>query len=270
MKKRKGTSVPELEMRTAVAKPMTVRTTSDGSKQVAGYAIVWNSPSCDLGGFTELCAPTMLNRTLKESPDVLALRDHKQELLLGRTTAGTLELKTDDIGLAFTVTLPKTQIGDDTAVNVANRNLSGVSFGFNMVQDSWSVDAEGNPVRTLLDVILHEISITSFPAYPGTSVAVRSCPASLRSKLKLRKKHSDDLLPDDDDDDLDDDLEDEDEDEDRDCECPCGNCIDGACELCTGDDGSCGDEDNCIGCPLLDESRADCLRLHRLAAIRVK
>src|ERR1039458_7685519 len=171
MKKKKGSQSLKRELRTyTAAQPLTVRTAPDGSKQVAGYAIVWNSPSADLGGFTEICAPSMLDRTLKENPDVLALRDHKQELLIGRTLASTLDLKTDSRGLAFVVTLPKTNIGEDTAENVRLRNLTGVSFGFSTVDDSWAADEQGNVVRTLLDVDLYEISITSFPAYSSASV----------------------------------------------------------------------------------------------------
>lgn len=95
MPKKKGQPSRKRELRTYTAsQPLTLRAAPDGSKQVAGYAIVWNSPSVDLGGFTEICSPSMLNRTLKESPDVLILRDHRSELLLGRTTAGTLDLKT--------------------------------------------------------------------------------------------------------------------------------------------------------------------------------
>jgi hypothetical protein len=133
----------------------------------------------------------MLSRTLRENPDILALRDHKQELLLGRTTANTLELHTDNIGLAFTVTLPKTQIGDDTAENVRLRNLTGCSFGFTVVQDSWAADADGNVVRTLLDVDLWEISITSFAAYQATSVSARSHAAEMRSKMSQRADDDD-------------------------------------------------------------------------------
>jgi HK97 family phage prohead protease len=136
-KKRSPSGERELRTYTAV-KPMTVRTTSDGSKQVSGYAIVFDAPSVDLGGFTEICSLGMLNRTLKENPDCLMLRDHKQELLLGRTTAGTLDLKTDSSGLAFTITLPKTNIGDDTAENVRLGNLTGCSFGFSTVDDTWA------------------------------------------------------------------------------------------------------------------------------------
>jgi uncharacterized protein len=196
------------------ARPFTVRTTADGSKQVSGYAIVWNSPSVDLGGFTEICDPGMLTRTLRESPDVLMLRDHKQELLLGRTTAGTLQLNVDSTGLAFTVTLPQTAIGDDTYENVKLGNLSGCSFGFTTIEDSFAYDADGNVVRTLLDVDLAECSITSFAAYQDTSVSARSRAQELRTALAQR-----------DDDDLDDeayrpecDELSDDFDEDADCE----------------------------------------------------
>jgi uncharacterized protein len=267
LKNKKGNPLPKRELRTyTAAQPMTVRTTADGSKQIQGYAIVFNSPSVDLGGFTEICAPSMLNRTLKENPDVLAFRDHKQELLLGRTTAGTLELRTDSTGLAFTITLPKTNIGDDTAENVRLGNLSGVSFGFSTRLDDWIVDASGNVVRTLLDVDLYEISPTSFPAYSATSVNTRSCPSALRSKLRTNKRDDEDVCNEDSPDYDPDACEDEEEER---CDCECSECLDGNCGDCTEDD--CDDED-CLsgGCPMQDESRADKLRVRTLFALRMK
>lgn len=174
--------------------PFSVRTTADGGKQVSGYAIVWNSPA-DIGDFTEVCSPQMLQRTLRENPDVLALRDHKQELLLGRTTAGTLQLRTDNKGLAFTVTLPQTAVGDDTHENVRLGNLSGCSFGFVTRDDAWAVDANGNVTRTLLDVDLFEISITSFPAYQSTSVSARSKASELRSTGTVTRDDDEDDRP---------------------------------------------------------------------------
>jgi hypothetical protein len=264
MKKQKGSQSRKRELRTyTAAQPLTVRTTPDGSKQVAGYAIVWNSPSVDLGGFTEICAPSMLDRTLKENPDVLALRDHKQELLIGRTTAGTLDLKTDSTGLAFVVTLPKTAIGDDTAENVRLRNLTGVSFGFSTVDDSWAADSGGSVVRTLLDIDLFEISVTSFPAYNSSSVNTRSCPVELRKRLK------DDLDDDDDDsddlDDSDDDSDDDDDDDNDECRCMCPACVTDDCVRCTQRD--CSDV-NCEACPAQDGLRSDRIRIRRLFAHR--
>jgi HK97 family phage prohead protease len=203
----------------------------------------------------------MLTRTLKENPDVLALRDHRSELLIGRTIAGTLQLSLDSTGMRFLINLPKTATGDDTAENVRLGNLSGCSFGFCTISDSWSEDDKGKPVRTLLDIDLFEISVTSFPAYSATSVATRNCPVGLRGKL-LRKKKGGDLglnpslddiiMQDDDDDDdepatgNDNDDEDDGEDEQR-CDCPCNACSSlDDCGSCS--DISCANE-FCSACP---------------------
>lgn len=193
----------------------------------------------------------MLDRTLRERPDILALRDHKQELLLGRTSAKTLELKTDSTGLLFIITLPKTNVGDDTAENVRLRNLTGCSFGFVTRDDSWVADATGNVVRTLLDVELLEISLCSFPAYLSTSVDLRSMPAQFRKSIRA-------------------DDSDEDEDESSDgCECDCEACLAGHCDEC--DNPDCHDP-NCLdnGCPQQDDTRCDRLRvrLHFASVLR--
>lgn len=175
------------EVRTfTAASPLTVRTAPDGSKQIQGTAIVYNSKSMDLGGFTEIVSPDALSRTLRENDDILAMRDHTQTMLLGRTTAGTLQLNNTTTGLDFTISLPKTATGDDTAENVRLGNLTGCSFGFTTVNDSWLQTEDGTLLRTLLDIDLYEISVTSFPAYQSTSVSTRSCPPGLRSKLEQR------------------------------------------------------------------------------------
>ncbi len=250
MKEKLPAKVGQREVRSisTTARPLTVRTSADGSKQVSGYAIVFNSPSADMG-FTEICSPTMLDRTLNEKPDVLAFRDHKQELLIGRTTAGTLTLKKDKTGLAFTITLPNTAIGLDTAENVRLRNLTGCSFGFTTREDDWTL-VDDKLVRTLLDVDLYEISITSFPAYEATSVNTRSCPPALRARLNRA----------DDDDQGDPSTEEE-------CRCECASCVDGDCSNCT--DRDCDDE-LCSECPIQqDQQRSDKLRIRQLFASRM-
>jgi uncharacterized protein len=257
------------EIRSAtVTKPFAVRTLPDGSKQVSGYALVWNSPSVDLGGFVEVCDPGMLTRTLRESPDVLMLRDHKQELLLGRTTASTLSLSVDGTGLRFDCTLPKTATGDDTAENVRLRNLTGCSFGFNAVDDAWSVTADGKALRTLLDVDLFEISITSFPAYQETSVTTRSRAA----QISKRDDDDDDdepcdptIDPDCDPDNLDGDVDEQDSSIRCSCRCRCERCVMSDCRSCYRS--GCSDRAcRSNSCPMQDEQRADVLRLNQYFA----
>lgn len=72
MKHKKRTSAREVRTYTS-ALPLTVRTMADGRQQVSGYAIVFNSPSVDQGGFTEIVAPSALDRTLRENSDISSI-----------------------------------------------------------------------------------------------------------------------------------------------------------------------------------------------------
>lgn len=163
-----------------------LRATIDGDQRVLqGHAIVFNSPSQDMGGWVEVCDPGMLARTLRDSPDILALRDHAPSALLGRTTAGTLGLRVDPKGLEFRIAVPDTEVGRDTYENVRLGNLTGVSFGFKSQSDQWSKAADGTVVRRLLDVDLFELSPTSFAAYPAAGVSLRNCPPEIRSLIDV-------------------------------------------------------------------------------------
>jgi hypothetical protein len=63
-------------------------------------------------------------------------------------------------------------------------------------------------IRTLIAVTLCEVSVVGTPAHPATSVDLRSCPVTLRSKLTCSEDDSDDDC----DPEVDDDCEDDDED----------------------------------------------------------
>lgn len=151
----------------------------DGKNRISGYAIVWNSPT-SIGQFDEVCDPAMLNRTLKENPDVLLLRDHEQSLLLGRT-GRNLTLTVDSKGLKFACDLIADSSNATQAyADIKAQLLTGCSFGFQVEQDSWTNQDSGVPLRRLLDVTLFEASVTSFPAYQSTSVDARS----IRTRLQ--------------------------------------------------------------------------------------
>ena len=66
---------------------------------IEGHAAIFNSPS-DSGGlawFTEEIMPGAFKDAIKED-DVRALFNHDSNYVMGRNTAGTLELKEDDNG----------------------------------------------------------------------------------------------------------------------------------------------------------------------------
>jgi HK97 family phage prohead protease len=148
---------------------------SDG-RTLTGHAIVFNSYSRDMGGFVETIDPAAVDRTLLEALDVRALIDHNQEKLLGRTRAGTLELRKDAKGLAFRVEVdPLVSHAGDLVRMVARGDVTGMSFGFQMIEAPFKRIGE-QVVRTVLDMRVSEISVLTgkIPAYPAADdVALR-------------------------------------------------------------------------------------------------
>ncbi len=144
--------------------------------RLEGYAAVFDSPSEDLGGFVEYVRTGAFHRTLQSNRhDPLALVHHMPHLVLGRRSAGTLNLSEDSRGLHFRVDLPDTTTARDIAVSVERGDIRGASFAFTVPDggDRWTI-ADDKVTRDLIDVDLHEITITATPAYADTEVARRA------------------------------------------------------------------------------------------------
>lgn len=167
-------SEQKFETRVSVA-DFEIRETPDGMT-FEGYAAVFNSRSENLGGFTEFVAPGAFTRSLKTRNDVKLLWNHDSGQVLGSTRARTLTLSEDARGLKVTAQLPNTQLGRDTAELLKRGDVDAMSFGFNVIKDSWN--AAGDE-RTLDAVRLFEVSIVAFPAYSATAgtATVRSLEA---------------------------------------------------------------------------------------------
>lgn len=129
-------------------------------RKLTGYAAQFNTEAT-IGSFTETVAPGAFGKSLKS--DVLALMDHDAGKVLGRTKSGTLELREDDKGLAFSLSLPDTQAGRDVMALAERGDLGGASFGFTVSKEGQSWEGYH---RTLRSVSLKEISVISaWPAY---------------------------------------------------------------------------------------------------------
>ena len=158
----------------------------DGSSgpRLSGYIARFNSPSEDFGGWIEQIAPGAFKESI-ERDDIRALWNHNNDLVLGRTSAGTLKLTEDEIGLAFENTPPDTAWVKDRLVTLRRKDVTGSSFGFYTDADEWATKADGMRVRTLIKATLVEVSPgVTFPAYPqaNTEAAQRSLDAWLKSK----------------------------------------------------------------------------------------
>lgn len=149
---------------------------AEQTKKLTGYAAVFNKLSETLGFFREKIAPGAFARTIKTA-DVRLLLNHT-DLPLARTKSGTLTLSEDENGLRFEAALDALDPDVQRIVpKMRRKDLNQMSFGFYTISDKWEHPPEGSDkesVRTLLEVELYDISIVTFPAYPQTSVNIRS------------------------------------------------------------------------------------------------
>lgn len=140
---------------------------------LAGHAAVFGQVASIRGGYEALAA-TAFDEVLTRDDDVVALRDHNPELLLGRTRAGTLRLSTDRDGLVFEVDLPDTAYAHDVRELVRRGDLAGASFGFIPGRDELGHAPDGKQLRTHTSISkLIDVSVVAIPAYDGTDVALR-------------------------------------------------------------------------------------------------
>ncbi len=155
---------------------------ADG-RRLEGYAATFGAEA-RIGSIIETIAPGAFRGAI--GGDVLALFDHDPGKVLGRTRSGTLRLSEDAKGLAFSLDLPDTQAGRDVLELAQRNDLGGMSFAFLVPKggDRWNGER-----RTLLSLDLKEISVVSaFPAYPDTSLALRSREPARSARVELLRE----------------------------------------------------------------------------------
>ncbi|MDO7797014.1 phage major capsid protein [Lactiplantibacillus plantarum] len=143
-------------------------------KTIEGYALLFNSPSKDLGGFVEVIDPKALDGV--DLSNVIMLDQHDYSKPLASVKAGTLELTPDDKGLHFTATLDDSvSYANDAYQNVKSGNVDSMSFRFDVDDggDEFTQDEDGKITRTIKQVKdLFEVSTVTIPAYDDSNVQV--------------------------------------------------------------------------------------------------
>ena len=153
---------------------------------VEGYFAVFNENYQVWADATESIAPGAFADSI--NGDIRALYNHNDDQILGRTSAGTLELREDEKGLWGQIKInPK----DTEAVNVYERiargDITGCSFGFDIEQERTDILSDGSVHWTILKVNpLYEVSPCVFPAYESTSIASRG-----KEMKQIRKREVD-------------------------------------------------------------------------------
>lgn len=163
---------------------ITTRDDTDGDLYLEGYFAVFNEDYNVWNGATESIAPGAFDDSV--SGDVRALYNHNDDLILGRTSAGTLELKQDSRGLWGRIKMNR---NDSDAMNAYARirrgDITGCSFGFNIESETTEYRDDGTVHWTINKVNpLFEISPCVFPAYEQTNVSARGKQIETMQKRK--------------------------------------------------------------------------------------
>jgi len=149
------------------------KTREDGEeKRIEGYFAVFNSTYQIAPDMSESIAVGAFTGALGD--DIRALIDHNTMYVLGRNTAGTLELHEDQRGLWGSILINP---NDQDAMNLWHRvergDVNQCSFGFDILEEETDFLGDGSVHWTIKRVKLYEVSVCTFPAYAETSVQAR-------------------------------------------------------------------------------------------------
>lgn len=148
------------------------RETEESEMFVEGYFAVFGSTYKMWDGMEETIDPHAFDETIGD--DIRCLTNHKSELVLGRTKAGTLTLELDDVGLFGRVRInPKDSQAVDLYERVRRGDVDQCSFGFDILEQEYDYRQDGSVLTTLKRIKLYEVSVVTFPRYEDTYVQAR-------------------------------------------------------------------------------------------------
>jgi hypothetical protein len=145
------------------------------SRLISGYAVVFNSPSEDLG-FIETIAPEALDEAVLANSDVMALLDHDSNKVLARSNKGqgNLKLSIEEKGLYFEFDALNDFNGQSALEQIRSGIINRCSFAFTIAEggDSWEYNQENDTYYRVIRKIdkLYDISLVYTPAYSDTHV----------------------------------------------------------------------------------------------------
>ncbi|WP_051775765.1 HK97 family phage prohead protease [Paenibacillus tyrfis] len=147
--------------------------------KIIGYAVRWDQLSRPIWGmFQEKFARGAFTKTL-QNPDVYASWQHDSSEILGRTP-NTLQLFEDEVGLRYEITPPNWAAKHVETID--RGDVRGSSFIFRAVVEEWDESDPEMPIRSVKEADLFEVSPVTTPAYPQSSVGVRSAQETFQGR----------------------------------------------------------------------------------------
>jgi HK97 family phage prohead protease len=156
-----------------------LRQSESGKDTVFGYALKFGVPY-DMGWFTEEIQRGALDGA--DLSDVRILFNHDQNLILGRTKAGTAKVGIDEVGMWYMAELPDSPTGQNVKEALRRGDVDQSSWAFSISTDEsgrskgdkW-MNKDGKDYRVITSVrAVYDASPVTYPANPDTTAAKRS------------------------------------------------------------------------------------------------
>ena len=146
--------------------------------KLVGYGAVFydGTPGTEYqlaAGLKERINPKAFDKAIAEKQDVAGLANHDPNILLARTSSGTMKISVDNCGLKY-------EMNPNPAFSwviesVRRRDMQGSSFSFGILEERWILGEDGtDDIREILSVNLYDCGPVVFPAYIGSSVGLRA------------------------------------------------------------------------------------------------
>lgn len=167
--------------------PTTFETREDDEGPIIeGYFAVYDS-NYEIGpGMSESIAPGAFSGSL--DGDIRCLTNHDTTLVNGRTTAGTFQLRDDETGLWGRCRINP---NDTDAMNawhrVQRKDVTQCSIGIEIIREEPEPRPDGSVHWRIVEAVLYECSICTFPAYEATSISARSAQRDALAARKLQE-----------------------------------------------------------------------------------
>ena len=152
---------------------------NESSRTVSGMAVVFESPSNDLGFIEVIHKGAITEETIINS-DVFAKFNHDSNKILARSKYGTgsLLLEVNGDGVSYMFESPNTALGDELLEYLKRGDINSSSFAFTVNKDDpdserWT-KKDGIIYRDIYKIErLFDVSPVFTPAYEATSCSLR-------------------------------------------------------------------------------------------------
>ena len=174
-----------------------LETREDKPTQIVGYASVYYNGTRDTEyelwpGVLERIMPGAFDTAIRDD-DVRGLFNHNPDNLLGRTSAKTLGLASDKVGLRYANDVAETTVSRDVQEHIRRGDLQGSSFSFQARSkgENWieEKDSDGHTfeIREITDIRLFDVGPVTFPAYGATTTGIRSADNASEARASYEK-----------------------------------------------------------------------------------